>query len=39
MKRSWLSLGLIMKRVSETQAFAQLGFRSMHAWMESRFGE
>lgn len=39
MKRSWLSLGLVMKRVSETQAYAQLGFRSMRAWMESRFGE
>ena len=39
MKRSWLSLGLVMKRVSETQAYEQLGFRSMRAWMESRFGE
>src|SRR5580700_2493451 len=39
MKRSWLSLGMVMKRVSETQAFAQLGFRSMRAWMESRFAE
>jgi len=39
MKRSWLSLGLIMKMVSETQAYEQLGFRSMRAWMESRFGE
>lgn len=39
MKRSWLSLGLVMKRVSETQAYEQLGFRSMRAWMGSRFGE
>jgi hypothetical protein len=39
MKRSWLSLGLVMKRVSETQAYEQLGFRSMRGWMESRFGE
>jgi hypothetical protein len=39
MKRSWLSLGLVMKRVSETQAYEQLGFRSMRAWMESRFAE
>src|ERR1700681_2363782 len=39
MKRSWLSLGLVMKRVSETQAYEQLGFRSMRAWMESRLGE
>ena len=39
MKRSWLSLGLVMKKVSETQAYEQLGFRSMRAWMESRFGE
>jgi hypothetical protein len=39
MKRGWLSLGLVMKRMSETQAFEQLGFRSMRAWMESRLGE
>jgi hypothetical protein len=39
MKRSWLSLGLVMKKVSETQAYEQLGFRSMRAWMESRLGE
>jgi hypothetical protein len=39
MKRSWLSLGLVMKRVSETQAYEQLDFRSMRAWMESRFSE
>jgi hypothetical protein len=39
MKRSWLSLGLVMKRVSETQAYEQLGFRSMRAWMEARLGE
>src|SRR5579864_97427 len=39
MKRSWLSLGLVMKRVSETQAYEQLGFRSIRAWTESRLGE
>src|SRR2546430_13197002 len=38
-RRSWLSLGLIMKKVSETRAYEQLGFRSMRAWMESRFVE
>jgi hypothetical protein len=38
-RRSWLSLGLIMKGVRETQAYEQLGFRSMRAWIESRFGE
>jgi len=39
MKRSWLSLGLVMKKVSETHAYEQLGFRSMRAWMKSRLGE
>jgi hypothetical protein len=39
MKRSWLSLGLVMKRVSESRAYEQLGFKSMRAWMGSRLGE
>jgi hypothetical protein len=39
MKRSWLSLGLVVKRMIETQAYGQLGFSSMRAWMESRLGE
>jgi hypothetical protein len=39
MKRSWLSLGLVMTRMSESRAYEQLGFRSMRAWMESRLGE
>jgi hypothetical protein len=39
MKTGWLSLGLVAKRMSETRAYEPLGFRSMHAWMESRFGE
>jgi len=39
MKRSWLSLGMVVKKMSETRAFEQLGFKSMRAWMESRFGE
>src|SRR5579862_7814120 len=39
MKRSWLSLGLVIKRMIETEAYEQLGFRSMRAWMESRLGE
>lgn len=39
MKTGWLSLGLVVKKVIETRAFEQLGFRSMRAWMESRLGE
>jgi len=39
MKTSWLSLGLVVKKMIETRAFEQLGFRSMRAWMESRLGE
>jgi hypothetical protein len=39
MKRSWLSLGLVMKKMSETRAYEHLGFRSMRAWMESRLGD
>jgi hypothetical protein len=39
MRRSWLSLGLVIKTMIETRAFGQLGFKSMHAWMESRLGE
>jgi hypothetical protein len=39
MKRSWLSLGLIVKKVSESRAYEQLGFKSMRAWMGSRLGE
>lgn len=39
MRRSWLSLGLVIKTMIETRAFGQLGFKSMHSWMESRLGE
>jgi hypothetical protein len=39
MKRSWLSLGLVVNRMSETRAFEQLGFKSLRMWMDSRLGE
>ena len=39
MKTSWLSLGRVAQKMIDTQAFEQLGFRSMRAWMESRLGE
>jgi hypothetical protein len=38
-RTGWLSLGLVVKKMIETRAFEQLGFSSMHAWMESRLGE
>jgi hypothetical protein len=38
-KSGWLSLGLVVKKMIETRAFEQLGFKSMRAWMESRLGE
>jgi hypothetical protein len=39
LKTGWLSLGLVVRKMIETRAFEQLGFKSMRAWMESRLGE
>jgi len=35
----WLRLGLLIQKVSQTQAFTALGFPNMHAWMIARLGE
>jgi hypothetical protein len=37
-KSNWLRLGLVIERVSRTEAFVVLGFRSIHSWMEARLG-
>jgi hypothetical protein len=39
MRAGWLSLGLVVKKMIETQAFEQLGFKSVNAWMKFHLGE
>jgi len=38
-KSGWLRLGLLIDKMIETCAFEVLGFPSMHAWMQARFGD
>jgi hypothetical protein len=38
-RAGWLRLGLVIERISRTEAFEALGFSSMHSWMEARLGE
>ena len=39
MRSSWLRLGLLLRKMIDTRAYAALGFPSMHAWMNARLGQ
>lgn len=38
-RAGWLRLGLLIRKMIDSQAYEALGFPNMHAWMTSRFGE
>jgi hypothetical protein len=39
MRAGWLRLGLLIRKMIDSQAYEALGFPNMHAWMTSRLGE
>jgi hypothetical protein len=38
-RAGWLRLGLLIRKMIDSQAYEALGFPNMHAWMTSRLGE
>jgi hypothetical protein len=39
MRAGWLRLGLLIRKMIDSQAYEALDFPNMHAWMTSRLGE